>query len=129
MDLLSAMGLAKQAMGPQTYKMSSVDRQGFPIDLGRPFVQLRDGGVGTEYQATDVMPDGTWVNYPTIWNGKERSGDDAHRRMLAARKAGQIFPSFGNLADAEAAAADRSRYIGELRNMGGSAILRALLGQ
>lgn len=129
MDLLTAMGLAKQAMGPQTYQMTSVDRQGFPIDLGRPFVPLRGGGIGTEYQATDVMPDGTWVNYPTIWNGKQRSDDDAFRRMMAARKSGQIFPSFKNQAEAEAAAADRSHYIGQLRNMGDSVILRALLGE
>lgn len=129
MDLLNALGLAKQAMGPQTYQMSSVDRQGFPIDLGRPFVKLQDGGVGTEYQATDVMPNGKWVNYPTIWNGKQLFGDEAFNRMVAARRAGQVFPTFASLPEAEAAAKDRSARIGELRNMNGSAILRALLGQ
>lgn len=115
-------------MQPKTYQMTSVDRQGYPIDLGRPFVPLMEGGMGTEYQATDKTPDGRWVNFPTIWDGRELPMREAYARFMAAQKAGQRFPTFDTLPAAEAAAADRSAYIGKLRNMSGSPIVRALLG-
>ena len=113
---------------PMTLQMSSVDRQGYPIDLSRPFVSLADGGVGTEYQATEQMPDGTFVNFPTIWGGAELPIDEAFARFMQARSGGQRFPTFNTQDEAVAAAIDRSRRIAELRGMG-SPVRGLLTGQ
>lgn len=116
-NIMEALGLMRQ---PKTLQQSSVDRQGFPVDLGRPFVQLEEGGMGTEYQATEQMPDGSWVNFPTIWDGKQLPISDAIERFMAAQQQGQQFPTFQSKDEAIAAAQDRSARIGELRGMSGN---------
>lgn len=100
---------------PLTIQATAVDQRGFPVDLGRPFVQLRDGGMGTEYQMTERIGD-RWYNFPTIWDGVELSPDEAYARML--QDMGRTrYPNFATLEEAEREAERRSRYIGELRNM------------
>lgn len=96
------------------------DRQGYPIDLERPIV-VDDEGVHTELSATEQMGD-KWVNFPTVWKGRRyRMDDDAERAEVMknveeSRGKGWRFPEFDSIEAAEAAAKDRSQYIGKLRS-------------
>lgn len=91
-----------------------------PMEL-RPFHpdERRDNGDGTystEISTTWQLPDGKWVNVPSLWMGKDgpkqfdASDEDgilgAMQRWEA--KSGQQFPRFASMEEAEAAAQARS---------------------
>lgn len=105
---------------PKERKTTAIDRQGFPIDLTRPIVTDAEG-VHTELSMTEER-DGKHVNIPTVWAGKRydpRKDEDyeAIRRHVDEAKAkGWKFPEFDSLDEAEAAAKDRSQFIGKLRS-------------
>ncbi|MUO84772.1 phage tail tip lysozyme [Agrobacterium vitis] len=86
----------------------------------RPFqpgekVDNPDGSYSTERTATFQLPDGKWVNLPTLWMGKDGPVDLAtsEEGVIAAgqefeKSSGKQFKRFSSVADAEAAAKSRS---------------------
>ncbi|MCF1478137.1 hypothetical protein FS782_13760 [Agrobacterium vitis] len=86
----------------------------------RPFqpgekVDNPDGSYSTERTATFQLPDGKWVNLPTLWMGKDGPVDLAtsEEGVIAAgqefeKSSGKQFKRYSSVADAEAAAKSRS---------------------
>lgn len=104
---------------PKPTKQPAQDPHGYPIDLERPIVTDEEG-VHTELSATEKLGD-KWVNFPTIWDGKrldprkDEDYDYIMRRLEEEKAKGWKFPEFDSLEAAEAAAEERSKHIGKLR--------------
>ena len=110
-------------MGEQNLSAEGIgyDRQGYPVNLNRPFV-TDDEGIHTELSATEKIGD-KFVNMPTIWGGKrydpqsDADWDVVMQNYDAARQQGWQFPQFNTVDEAIEAAKDRSQYINTLRGM------------
>ena len=102
-----------------------LDPHGFPIDMDRPVV-FKEGSLepNTELSITahsgDLgLPGDSWYNVPSIWDGKHYDPrgqfNDIAQRVQQAASQGYKFPNFPNLDEAEKAAGERSKYLGELK--------------
>lgn len=79
-----------------------------------------DGSVSTEISTTWQLPDGQWVNVPSLWmgqNGPQQFDEGDEQGILGAMRAyeaanGPTFSRFPSVQEAEAAARDRSAHGG-----------------
>ena len=115
-EMLRQMGEQNLSAGGVAY-----DRQGYPVNLNRPFV-TDDEGIHTELSMTEKLGD-KFVNMPTIWGGQRYDPQsDADFDMIMhnysiAKQQGWQFPQFNTVDEAVEAAKDRSQYLNTLRGM------------
>lgn len=123
MDTNAKMAQMLRQMGEQNLSASGVayDRQGYPVNLNRPFV-TDDEGIHTELSTTEQFGD-KYVNMPTIWGGQrydpqsESGWNNILQNYEAAKQQGWQFPQFNTVEEAVEAAKDRSQYLNTLRGM------------
>ena len=102
--------------GAQMMKYAQ-DPNGYPIDLGRPIVQIAPGEYGTEYSQTAKLGD-RYYNYPTIYGGQVLNPEDAYSMFRQGLwSGGWPYPNFSSEEEAIKAAKKRSKEIGRLRDM------------
>jgi hypothetical protein len=78
---------------------------------GKPILHNADGSVSTE-RTTTIEAGGKWFNIPTIVDGKPRSVEEAVALWEAGKN--KAVGEFKSLEDAETAAIERSRDLGEI---------------
>ena len=106
--------------GPQDVRQVTPELLSSLMRTLRPFgqgerINNQDGTYSTERSRTFPLPDGSWVNAPSLWMSQEGPVDfgdseDMLRALLQfyEKSGGTAFPRFKTVDEAEAAARARS---------------------